>query len=275
MASATADLTEGSYIQQYIILAKNAKGKACSALIQQALGAPNVLVFGELLDMPNVKQLAGTEEAKWLELLQIFAYGTYADYKARAANLPQLTPVQTKKLKQLSIVALSSQSRLIPYSVLQEQLEISALRDLEDLIIDAIYQGIIQGSLDQKKQQLEIEFAMGRDLKPESLDNMIAVLRNWSNQSDILLQTIKDRAQHASFIHETEKKHKEEFEKKVENVKKNLKATMETELLHAAEFEGADFFEGERSRKGRAKMKGHREHPAAHHPAHQRERRGM
>jgi len=273
--SATADLTEGSYIQQFLLLAKNAKGKACCALIQQALSAPNVLVFGELLDMPHVKQLAGTEDAKWFELLQIFAYGTYADYKARAAGLPELTPVQLKKLKQLSIVALSSQSRLIPYSVLQLQLDIGALRDLEDLIIDAIYQGVIQGSLDQKKQQLEVEFTMGRDLKPDSLENMISVLRNWSNQSDVLLTTIKEKVNHANFMHETEKKHKEEFEKKVENVKKNLKATMETELLHAAEFEGADYFEGERSRKGRAKIKGHREHPSAHHPAHQRERRGM
>jgi len=275
MASATADLTEGGFIQQYILLAKNAKGKACCALIQQALSAPNVLVFGELLDMPNVKQLAGTEDAKSLELLQIFAYGTYADYKARAANLPELTPTQMKKLKQLSIVALSSQSRLIPYSVLQEQLDISALRDLEDLIIDAIYQGIIQGSLDQKKQQLEVEFTMGRDLKPDSLEKMVAVLKHWSTQSDLLLTAIKDKVQHANFMHEAEKKHKEEFEKKVDTVKKNLKATMESDLMHAAEFEGAEYFEGERSRKGRAKMKGHRDHPSAHHPAHQRERRGM
>jgi len=275
MASATADLTEGGFIQQYILLAKNAKGKACAALIQQALSAPNVLVFGELLDMPNVKALAGTEDSKWYELLQIFAYGSYVDYKARAGTLPELTAGQVRKLKQLSIVTLSSQSRLIPYSILQEHLDILALRDLEDLIIDAIYQGIIQGSLDQKKQQLEVEFAMGRDLKPDSIDNMIAVLRHWSGQSDTLLSSIKDRVQHASFMNDQQKKHKEEFDKKVENVKKNLKATMESELLHAAEFEGADFFEGERSRKGRAKMKGHRDHPSAHHPAHQRDRRGI
>jgi len=272
--SATADLTEGSFIQQYIILAKNAKGKACCALIQQALSAPNVLVFGELLDMPNVKQLAGTEDAKWLELLQIFAYGTYADYKVRKGTLPELSPIQLKKLKQLSIVSLSSQSRLIPYSVLQEQLDIVALRDLEDLIIYAIYQGIIQGSLDQRKQMLEVEFTMGRDVKLEYLEHMIAVLRNWSSQSDTLLQTIKERVNHANFIHETEKKRKEELEKKVENVKKNLKTSMETELLHAADFETSDFFE-ERSRKGRAKIKGHRDHPMRDHPAHQRERRGM
>jgi len=273
MASATADLTEGGVLQQYILLSKNAKGKACSALISQALAAPNVMVFGELLDMPNVQQLAGTEEQKMLDLLKIFAYGSYADYKANISHLPQLNPVQIKKLKQLSIVTLASRSRLIPYSVLQEQLDIIALRDLEDLIIDAIYQGVIQGSLDQRKQQLEIEFAMGRDIKSDSLDNMLAVLRNWSSQSDALIGTIKDKVLHANFMFDQEKKHKEDFEKKIEAVKKNLKATMESELLHAAEYE-SEFFGEDRSRKG-AKMKGHRDHPSSHHPPHQRDRRGM
>jgi len=161
---------------------------------------------------------------------------------------------------------------LIPYSVLQEQLEISALRDLEDLIIDAIYQGVIHGSLDQKKQQLEVEFAMGRDIKPESLEKMISVLKAWSAQSDVLLATIKDKAQHANAVHQEEKLHKEEHEKRVEAVKKNLKATMESELLQSGEFEGE--FYGEDRRKGRGKTKGHRDHPSSHHPIHQRDRRG-
>jgi len=259
---ATAGLTEGSSLQQYILLAKNSKGKACSALINQALNAPNVYVFGELLDNKNVQELAGTEEEKYLVLLKIFAYGGYTDYRDNASKLPALNPSQTRKLKQLTIVSLSSKSRLIPYSVLQQQLDITALRDLEDLIIDAIYQGIIQGSLDQKKQQLEVEAAMGRDLKPESVERMITVLRAWSSQSDTLLKTIKDKVSHATFMFEQEKRRREEFEKKVEGVKKTIKATMEADILHAAEYEGAmDVFEGERNRKGRAKMKGHRDHP--------------
>ena len=52
-------------------------------------------------------------------------------------------------------------------------------KELEDLIIDAIYQGVIQGQLDQKRKQLEIEFAMGRDFKPSSIDAMIQVLSSW------------------------------------------------------------------------------------------------
>jgi COP9 signalosome complex subunit 7 len=54
---ASAEITEGSGLQQFIVLAKNAKGKAASALIQQVLAAPNVFVFGELLESPNFQQV--------------------------------------------------------------------------------------------------------------------------------------------------------------------------------------------------------------------------
>jgi len=47
-----------------------AKGKAAAALISQALSAPNLMVFGELLNHPNVQALASTEDAKFLEMLK-------------------------------------------------------------------------------------------------------------------------------------------------------------------------------------------------------------
>ena len=54
-----------------------------------------------------------------------------------------------------------------------------AIRELEDLIIDAIYLDILRGKLDQKEQQLEIEYTMGRDLEPGILENILVALKNW------------------------------------------------------------------------------------------------
>ena len=39
-------------------------------------------MFGELLEMPNIKALVGTEHEPLVKLLEIFTYGTYADYKS-------------------------------------------------------------------------------------------------------------------------------------------------------------------------------------------------
>jgi COP9 signalosome complex subunit 7 len=56
----SADLADGSSLQPFCLLAKSAKGKGCVAIIEQALQAPGVFVFGELLDMPNIKQVSGS-----------------------------------------------------------------------------------------------------------------------------------------------------------------------------------------------------------------------
>lgn len=44
-------------LEQFILLAKGAKGAACIELIKQVLEAPGVHVFGELLSMPNIAEV--------------------------------------------------------------------------------------------------------------------------------------------------------------------------------------------------------------------------
>ena len=53
------------------------------------------------------------------------------------------------------------------------------IRDLEDLIIDAIYLDVIRGKLDQKEQQFEVEYTMGRDLAAGKVENVLVALQAW------------------------------------------------------------------------------------------------
>lgn len=50
--------TSNNPLEQFVLLAKSAKGAACLELIKQVLDAPGVHVFGELLDMPNVIEVS-------------------------------------------------------------------------------------------------------------------------------------------------------------------------------------------------------------------------
>jgi len=107
-----------------------------------------------------------------------------------------LNDAQTIKLKHLSIVSLAADRRvsliyhflakaaqpaqqILPYADLLKALDMPTIRELEDLIIDAIYLDILRGKLDQKEQQLEVEYTMGRDLEPGKLEEVLAALQNW------------------------------------------------------------------------------------------------
>ena len=84
------------------------------------------------------------------------------------------------KFRQLSIVKLARQSKRVPYATLQVDLDITNVRDLEDLIIDTIYAGLLDGRLDQANAVLNVKSCMARDVRPEEdVDAMIIKLVNW------------------------------------------------------------------------------------------------
>ena len=49
----------------------------------------------------------------------------------------------------------------------------------QDLIIEVIYAGALTGKLDQKNQQLEVDSAVGRDIREEQVDGVVSFLENW------------------------------------------------------------------------------------------------
>jgi len=240
------------------LLAKSAKGRGLTALIEQALNASTVFVFGELLDMPNVQALATSEQKPHHDLLKIFAYETYPVYKQNASTLPPLTPQMLTKLRQLTIVSLSAERKVIPYTTLLQQLDISNLRELEDLIIECIYQELIKGKLDQKSQQLEVDFAIGRDVPREKIDYMMNILGNWVDRSEAMLASILQNIEYSNNIHDQNRKDRADFEQKLETVKSTIKASSDADMFHPSghDYDSQEYVD-ERARKSRPnKMKG-------------------
>ena len=45
-------------LEAFCLLAKSARGAAAAQLISEATAAPGVYVFGELLDMPHIKEVS-------------------------------------------------------------------------------------------------------------------------------------------------------------------------------------------------------------------------
>lgn len=44
-------------LEAFCIMAKSSRGRAAAGLVQEATSAPGLFVFGELLDMPNIKEV--------------------------------------------------------------------------------------------------------------------------------------------------------------------------------------------------------------------------
>ncbi|GAA6011125.1 hypothetical protein JCM11491_006735 [Sporobolomyces phaffii] len=239
-----------SKLEPFTLLAKSARGAGAANLISQAVSAPGVYVFSELLQLPSISDLATNEQhAGQYRLLELFAYGTWSDYVAARDQYPTLSAEQETKLKQLTVLSLASETRILPYSTLLTSLEISSIPLLEDLLIESIYSNIFVARLDQKARQLEILSSLGRDVKPvtapasapesmqldpssssststttsaPSISTLLSSLEAWQRKIDSLLASLDSHLAtlHANAVNQTQKSL--EHEQKVRDMVKEV-----------------------------------------------------
>ncbi|KAF2791741.1 hypothetical protein K505DRAFT_248282 [Melanomma pulvis-pyrius CBS 109.77] len=176
-------------LEPFLALSKSANSpRAAANLVTQATSAPNTYVFAELLQTPNIQSLRKSEEyAGFLTLLEIFAWGTWQDYKAHG-SLPQLSAQQRQKLLLLSLLPLSSSHATLTYSSLMAALDLPTTRALEEFITTAIYSGLLSATLDPAHSLLLVTSTSPlRDLAPGSLPILQATMQTWSQRCDSAL----------------------------------------------------------------------------------------
>jgi COP9 signalosome complex subunit 7 len=84
-----------SALEPFIALAKTANSPiAASDLITRATSHPQTYVFAELLETRNIQALRNAEDPKhraYLTLLEIFCWGTWADYESAYTHVSAFT----------------------------------------------------------------------------------------------------------------------------------------------------------------------------------------
>ncbi|KNE87098.1 hypothetical protein PSTG_19527, partial [Puccinia striiformis f. sp. tritici PST-78] len=69
-------------LEYYLALIGSSKGVALVKLIEDLLGSSGIYVFGEILETKPIQELAShPTDASYHELLMLFAYGTWKDYR--------------------------------------------------------------------------------------------------------------------------------------------------------------------------------------------------
>lgn len=58
-------------------------------------------------------------------------------------------------------------------------LEIESVRDLEDLVIDVMYAGLLGGKMHHDDKILHVDWVTGRDVSPMELSQLSQSLQNW------------------------------------------------------------------------------------------------
>ncbi|KAG5374543.1 hypothetical protein IGI04_039139 [Brassica rapa subsp. trilocularis] len=123
----------------------------------------------------NALQLEGTTHSVFLDVLRLFAHGTWGNDN----RIPQLSPHQILKLKKLTLLPNSEDKAAHSLSSPLISTYVTNVRQLEDFLNnECMYDGIVRGKLDQLKRCFEVPFAAGRDPRPGELGDMLHALSN-------------------------------------------------------------------------------------------------
>ncbi|KAJ4296958.1 hypothetical protein N0V88_003874 [Collariella sp. IMI 366227] len=187
-------------LEPFLALSKSATSpRAAADLITRATSAPNTYIFTELLQTPQIQALASSDEfAPSLTLLRIFSYGTYSSYTT-TTGLPALNDLQTLKLRQLSLLTLAKKdgstangaSPSLGYASLQQALGLPSRQALEELVISAIYAGLIKAQLNPKDSLVQINsVAPLRDVAPAATNGLLSSLQAWAGRCDATVKSL-------------------------------------------------------------------------------------
>lgn len=178
--------------QPFLALQKTATSPAAAAeLITRATSVPHTYLFAELLNTPSIQSLSSTSHASSLALLRIFSYGTYADYLS-TPDLPPLNEQQRLKLRQLSLLSLARDRRNLSYEKLIAALDLPSARELETLVMEAVYAGLLDATMDPHRAVLQVHsVAPLRDLAPGAIPPMMERLSAWSGRCDEMLASLE------------------------------------------------------------------------------------
>lgn len=209
-------------LRKYVEMARDSSGIALQNVIVQALEANGLYVFAELLNLNSVKEMeTDAMNMKYWKLLNTFTYGTLQTYKEIMAELPPLSPLMAKKLQLLTLMTLAADNKFLSYESLSKELCVENPRELENLLISAIYEEVIKGRLDQLNSRLEIHWSAGRDVKPNDMMNIIETLTSWCSGCEKVLTNIEQQVVNADQKVAEENKKRDAFNKQIESLTKD------------------------------------------------------
>lgn len=191
-------LNPNEKLEHYLALAGSVSGAGAADLCIRATADPNLHVFGELLNLPNIVALAADPAtAPHHALLRLFAFGTYGSYASNPALYPPLSERHLTKLRALSLVSLTAGHTSLPYETALAELALPTPQALEQFILDSVHPSLLSVRIDQRAQTLLITATAPRDVDtaPDAshIGSLITTLTAWKESCDALLGAIDSK----------------------------------------------------------------------------------
>jgi len=197
-------------------------------IVTEAVRDPNLFVFGELLETNGVRLISKRDEFKTLVgLLELFAFGVYRDYEQQTAKFASLmNSTLVSKLRKLTILSLAASTKELEYGSIFSAVGLKDVRELEDLLIDCIYQGLLRAKLDPQKQLVHVEYSACRDVPDQHIQEMINAIQVWQSRASQGITALDNQAKTISIAQREEEERKRSHHNEIVRIRTDVESRM-------------------------------------------------
>jgi COP9 signalosome complex subunit 7 len=112
-----------------------------------------------------------------MEIVLLPEVESFSSFLTLVAKGLRLNPDQTRKLQFLTIMSMASSTNYVGYHNLKEALAITSDTELESVVIDAIYSGVVKGRLSQSERVFKVTSVLARDVHPSEKEHLLKTLK--------------------------------------------------------------------------------------------------
>ncbi|GMS99040.1 hypothetical protein PENTCL1PPCAC_21215, partial [Pristionchus entomophagus] len=142
--------------------------------------------YGDLIEKTNCLETRA--------VIAALAYGSLTDIpEERMKELPQEV---LDYLSRVSLVnAVTTHGRTLSYDLLLSHLRLPSDSSLESLVIDAIYEGVCQATMDSAARTITVSSWSARECDPSKIGSMVSILDQWMNRSTEVISQASKKAE--------------------------------------------------------------------------------
>ncbi|GMS99047.1 hypothetical protein PENTCL1PPCAC_21222, partial [Pristionchus entomophagus] len=130
--------------------------------------------YGDLIEKTNCPETRA--------VIAALAYGSLTDIPEK--RIKELPLEVLDYLSRVSLVnAVTTHGRTLSYDLLLSLLRLPSDSSLESLVIDAIYEGVCQATMDSAARTITVSSWCARECDPSKIGSMVSILDQWMNRS--------------------------------------------------------------------------------------------
>ena len=181
---------------------ENVRASVAFEVSISALISPSVHDFGKLLLQPLLH--APNVLPEWLmKTIVAFDRGDILSYQAQRSHLESLPELQghaavlNRKICEMALLELATNQpspRLLSFAQIAQACRLPSIGSVEPLVLHALAEGLVKGSIDQVGGEVRIDFVQPRLLDLPRLQALRARLDLWAQQTQKLAETVEGLA---------------------------------------------------------------------------------